>query len=199
MCVLVAQSCLILCDPLDCSLPGFSVHGIPQERTLEWVAISSSRGFSWTRDGIWVSCIAGRFFTIWAIRIHIPTVKKKVWILLEWGQGTLSSPVLGSILAASCFLHGPLCASSLASLVVRQKFFFIQLFGWSSRAPVPWGAKGWVEGGSGTLSLGRGFPAQTHRRTVRTRPGSLLSRAAHAWEQIVPALQSTTPQMGFFC
>ena len=86
--------------------------------------MSSSRGFSWTRDGIWVSCVAGRFFTIWAIRIHIPTVKK-VWILLEWGQGTLASPALGSILAASCFLHGPLCASSLASLVVRQKFFFI--------------------------------------------------------------------------
>ena len=74
-----------------------------------------------------------------------------------------------------------------------------QLFGWSSRAPVPWGTKGWVEGGSGTLSLGRGFPAQTHRRAVRTRPGSLLSRAPHAWEQIVPALQSTTPQMGFSC
>ena len=124
MCILVAQSCLILCDPMDCSLPGFSVRGIPQERTLEWVAISSSRGFSWTRDGTQVSCIAGRFFTIWAIRIHIPTVKK-VWILLEWGQGTLASPALGSILAASCFPHGPLCASSVANLVVRQKFFFI--------------------------------------------------------------------------
>ena len=36
------QSCLTLCDPTDCSLPGFSVHGILQARTLEWVAISSS-------------------------------------------------------------------------------------------------------------------------------------------------------------
>ena len=36
------QSCLTLCDPMDCSLPGFSVHGILQKRTLEWVAISSS-------------------------------------------------------------------------------------------------------------------------------------------------------------
>ena len=36
------QSCLILCDPMDCSLPGFSVHGILQARTLEWVAISFS-------------------------------------------------------------------------------------------------------------------------------------------------------------
>ena len=37
--VLVAQSCLTLCDPIDCSLPGFSVHGILQARILEWVAI----------------------------------------------------------------------------------------------------------------------------------------------------------------
>ena len=42
----VAQSCLTLCDPMDCSLPGFSVHGIFQARVLEWVAISFSRGSS---------------------------------------------------------------------------------------------------------------------------------------------------------
>ena len=40
----VAQSCLTLCDPVDCSLPGFSVHGILQARILEWIAISFSRG-----------------------------------------------------------------------------------------------------------------------------------------------------------
>ena len=39
--VLVAESCLTLCDPRDCSLPGSSVHGIFQARVLEWVAISS--------------------------------------------------------------------------------------------------------------------------------------------------------------
>ena len=39
----VAQSCLILSDPMDCSLPGSSVHGILQVRILEWVTISSSR------------------------------------------------------------------------------------------------------------------------------------------------------------
>ena len=39
VCVLVAQSCPTLCDPMDCSLPGFSVHGILQARKLEWVAI----------------------------------------------------------------------------------------------------------------------------------------------------------------
>ena len=41
MLVLVTQLCLTLCDPLDCSLPGSSVHGISQARVLEWVAISS--------------------------------------------------------------------------------------------------------------------------------------------------------------
>ena len=46
VCVLVAQSCLTLCDPVDCSPPGSSVHGILPARILEWVAIPFSRGFS---------------------------------------------------------------------------------------------------------------------------------------------------------
>ena len=45
----VAQSCPTLCDPMDRSLPGFSVHGIFQARILDWVAISFSRGSSWTQ------------------------------------------------------------------------------------------------------------------------------------------------------
>ena len=51
--------------PMDCSPPGSSVHGISQARILEWVAISFSRGSSWSRDRSQVSCIAGRFFTVW--------------------------------------------------------------------------------------------------------------------------------------
>ena len=47
---LVAQSCLTLCNPFDCSPPGSSVHGISQARILEWVAIFSSRGLSQPRD-----------------------------------------------------------------------------------------------------------------------------------------------------
>ena len=66
VCVLVAQLCPTLCDPMDCSPPGFFVHGILQARILEWVAISFSRGSSWPRDQTQVSCFAGRFFTIWA-------------------------------------------------------------------------------------------------------------------------------------
>ena len=48
--VLVSQSCVNLCDPMDCSLPGSSVHGILQARLLEWVAILFSRGYSQTSD-----------------------------------------------------------------------------------------------------------------------------------------------------
>ena len=66
--VLVSQLCPTLCDPMDCSLPGSSVHGILQARILEWVAIPSPRKSSLPRDQTWVSCIAGRFFTIWATR-----------------------------------------------------------------------------------------------------------------------------------
>ena len=62
-CCSVAKLCLILCDPMDCSPPGSSVHGILQARILEWVATSFSRGSS--RPGVrpQVFCIAGRFFT----------------------------------------------------------------------------------------------------------------------------------------
>ena len=67
-CVLAAQSCLILCDPMDCSTSGSSVHGISQVRILESVAISFSRGSSQPRDQTQVSCTASRFFTVWAIR-----------------------------------------------------------------------------------------------------------------------------------
>ena len=62
----VSQPCLTLCDPMDYSLPGSSVHGIHQARVLEWVAISFSRGSSQPRDRTWVSLTAGRHFTIWA-------------------------------------------------------------------------------------------------------------------------------------
>ena len=55
------QSCPTLCDPMDCSPPGSSVHGILQVRILKWVAMPSSRGTSQPRDH--VSCIAGGFFT----------------------------------------------------------------------------------------------------------------------------------------
>ena len=59
MCVcLVAQLCPTLCDPMDCSPPCSSVHGILQARILEWVAMPFSRGSSWLRDQTWVSYVS---------------------------------------------------------------------------------------------------------------------------------------------
>ena len=76
----VAQSCLILCNPMDCSPPGSSIHGILQERILDWVAIFFSRGSSWPRDRNWISHLAGRsgfshvqfFATQWTVACQAP-------------------------------------------------------------------------------------------------------------------------------
>ena len=64
----VIQSCPTLCDRMDCSLPGSSLHGILQARVLEWVAISFSRGSSQPRDQTQVSRTPGRRFNLWATR-----------------------------------------------------------------------------------------------------------------------------------
>ena len=60
------QSCLTLCDPMDCNPPSSSVHGILQAKILEWVVVPSSRGSSQPKDRTHiscVSCVAGRVFT----------------------------------------------------------------------------------------------------------------------------------------
>ena len=78
------QSCRTFCNPLDYNLPGSSVHGILQARILEWRAIPFSKGSSWPRNRTRVSCIAGTFFTIWAIR-EAPWWE--VGIITVWGTG----------------------------------------------------------------------------------------------------------------
>ena len=62
------QLCLSLLDPMDCSLPGSSVHGISQARILAWFAVPFSGGSSQPRDRTQVSCTAGRLSTVWAAR-----------------------------------------------------------------------------------------------------------------------------------
>ena len=78
----VTQSCLTLCDPMDCSLPGSSVHGIFQARILEWVAISFSRGSFQPRDRncvAYISCI-GRWIlyycTAWEAHFFLHLVER---------------------------------------------------------------------------------------------------------------------------
>ena len=86
----VTQSCPTLCNPMDCSLPRSSIHGIFQARVLEWVAVSFSRGSSWPRDWTWVFHIAGRRFTIWATR-----EVNKAWLL---GSAVVLLPLRGRFL-----------------------------------------------------------------------------------------------------
>ena len=70
------QSYLTLCDPMDSSLPGSSVHEILQATILEWVAMPSSKGSSWTWHWTCISCIAGGFLTHWT------TWKSHVYIVI---------------------------------------------------------------------------------------------------------------------
>ena len=61
---IILQLCLTFCDPMDCSLPGSSVHGILQARTLEWVVISAFWGSPKPRAQTHVSCIGRQFFIV---------------------------------------------------------------------------------------------------------------------------------------
>ena len=81
MCVCsVTQSCPILCNPMDCSPPGFSIHGISQARILKWVAMPSSRGSSRPRDRTHVFCIGRQILYHWPTR-EAPNI---TFILKRW-------------------------------------------------------------------------------------------------------------------
>ena len=86
--MLVLQSCLALCDCMDCSTTGPSVHGIFQARILEWVDILFSRRSSRHMDLTQVSCIVGGFFTIWATLLS-PLVPKGGNIVLNFHISSL--------------------------------------------------------------------------------------------------------------
>ena len=101
ICVLVTWSCRTLCNPMDYSPPGSSVHGIFQARVLEWVAISSSRGSFQHRDWTQFSCIAGRFFTIWATRKAVNIDVS----CLGWSYSLMSHLSSHTILKYSKLLH----------------------------------------------------------------------------------------------
>ena len=82
--VLATQSCLTLCNPMECSPPGSSVHGIFQARILEWVAISFSRGSVLPRNQTQVSRLACRFFSVLATR-------EAWWQIKEGYKGSTTS------------------------------------------------------------------------------------------------------------
>ena len=89
-----------------CSLPGSSVHGILQARILEWVSISSSRRSPPSRDETLVSCIAGRFFTLWTTRAQQKDKSVKAGVkdlnispkkIYKWSAGTWAQMMLMSL------------------------------------------------------------------------------------------------------
>ena len=128
MYVLVAQSCPILCDPMDCNLPDSSVHGILQARILEWVDISYSRGSSWPRNQIHVSSIVGRLFIIWATNWFL--VKDKPWRLNNvW----ISSENISSFKCEFTFLgRGGLNLRSLGPVVyIPNDYKWLEIWGFS--------------------------------------------------------------------
>ena len=132
-CVCQWLSPVWLCDPLNCRSPGSSVYGILQARLLEWVAIPFSRGSPQPRDRTWVSCIAGRFFTIWATREALRNAEC-VLILLSYFLFSLSSSpfwrgggVLFVTVVFAIFLLLPcgLFSDFLLAVSVSYKAFYI--------------------------------------------------------------------------
>ena len=103
--VFITQLCLTLCDPMDCNPPSSSVHGILQARLLKWVAIPFSRGSSQPRDRTQVSCIAGRFSTIWNTR-------EAHWIYCHLCQRLVDHMCMG------LFLHFTYISLSLEETVI---------------------------------------------------------------------------------
>ena len=85
-----AQLCLTLCEPMDCSLWVFSVHGILQARMLQWVAVSSSRGSYQSRNRIHISCVGRKILYHWATWGALGVSAEKGWKPLMGKQWSLS-------------------------------------------------------------------------------------------------------------
>ena len=144
----VTQMCLTLCDPMDYSLSGSSVHGIFQTRIPEWVAISFSRRSSRSRDWTWVSCIIGRHFIVLAP--YDPTI---LGIQLSLGVHRVSSRticgfrkpwVLESLCIYNLFLWSQPAADGVKNLHINgQAQFKPMLFKSHLYTPKNW--KGGLE------------------------------------------------------
>ena len=137
-----AKSCLTLCDPVNCSLPGSIVYGILQARILKWVAMPFSGGSSQPRDQTCISCgscIASRLFTNWATREALPFVyplllsvfvHQKITWLLPLRPWICSSPLyildtsrLSNLYTANIFFKSVACIFSLLRVSFDEQMF----------------------------------------------------------------------------
>ena len=127
---LVPQLCPTLCNPRGDSPPGSSVHGILQARILEWVATPFSRGSSWPKNRTEVSCIAGRFFTIWATRETHVWLISRVLIIDSYSFYLLFSVFLWR--GWSLKLPAPpFLLISLSNYFLKEIFYNVPLISWN--------------------------------------------------------------------
>ena len=138
----------LICNSMDCSLPGSSVRGIFQARILKWILISFSRGSSLSRDQTCVSCIAGRLSTDWATRHVLSSVQSlsHVWLFVTpWiaacqaslsitnSQNSLKLTSIKSVMPSS---HLILCRPLflLPPIPPSISFPMSQLFAWGGQS-----------------------------------------------------------------
>ena len=137
----VAQACPTLCDSMDYSPPGSSGHAILQAIVLEWVAISFSRRSSQPKDRTRVSRIAGRCFTIWAVKGKCPSTsacsKKKKKKPEIFGL-TVEKPMRNTLVVAQWDAFTQETMQTLGALVyLREKMLWFTVVG-SGRWRVMW-------------------------------------------------------------
>ena len=140
-----AQSCLTLCNPMDCSPLGSSLHGILQARILEWVAIPFSRGSSQPRDLTCVSRITGRFFTVWATHSVTPVMAS--WLALANGMRWRYYPLpkgftkvrLVKAMVFPVVVYG--CESWTVKKAEPRRIDAFELWCWRRFWRVPWTAR----------------------------------------------------------
>ena len=88
----VTQSCPTLYDPMNCSLPGSSVHGIFQARIMEWVPLPFPGDFPDSGNQPIVSCITGRFFTFWVTKVSLNSFLSRYMVSVAQLCPTLCNP-----------------------------------------------------------------------------------------------------------
>ena len=125
MCV-CAQSCLSLCNPLDCCLPGSSVHGILQERILKWIPIPSPRGLPDSGIEALSPALVGRLFT------SEPPRKPRETVNLHQMFHRIYQYILLSLLH-DCFLYCVHFAYKLTESILYPQYVLVFIFRFSIR------------------------------------------------------------------
>ena len=120
----VARLCLTLCDPMDCL-----VHGILQAKILEWVAFPFSRESSQPRNQTRVSCIAGGFFTNWAIR----EAKRAIYVCINTDRTRPKS-----ILSYELHIFTFLCLAKSTNIYLLLKKNYLLLVQWEVKKVCAW-------------------------------------------------------------